>query len=193
MRRTWLAVFIVAIMSLLASCSSAQKNASPSPQNNIPRAQSTANAINRTANKVNMNDANAVKRHLEQLAKGIPGVKNANCVIVGNTAIVGIDVPGKMERSRVGTIKYSVAEAFRKDPYGINAIVTSDVDLNERIREVGEDMRRGRPFTGIMNELSDIVGRIVPQLPRDVRPPAETTPKDRAPATHGTPKGNRSL
>jgi YhcN/YlaJ family sporulation lipoprotein len=88
---------------------------------------------------------------------------------MGNTAVVGIDVDGRMERSRVGTIKYAVAEAFRKDPYGIDAIVTADMDLTNRIREIGADIRRGRPFSGFAEELSDIMGRIVPQLPRETQ------------------------
>ena len=75
-----------------------------------------------------------------------------------------------MERSRVGTIKYSVAEAFRKDPYGINAVVTADIDLAQRLNEIGDDIRLGRPAAGFAEEMADIMGRIVPQVPRDVKP-----------------------
>ena len=57
--------------------------------------------------------------------------------------------PATMERSRVGTIKYAVAEAFHKDPYGIDAIVTADMDLSQRLREVRSGYERGRPFAGI--------------------------------------------
>ncbi|WP_309123425.1 YhcN/YlaJ family sporulation lipoprotein [Paenibacillus sp.] len=110
----------------------------------------------------------ATEARLEQLAESIQEVKHANCVIVGDTAIVGIDVGGDVERTRVGTIKYAVAEALRKDPVGINAIVTADMDLNHRLQEIRQDMQNGRPMQGIAEELADIVGRIVPQLPRDI-------------------------
>ena len=100
----------------------------------------------------------------------IPGVKGAHCVVFNNTAVVGIDVDSTMERSRVGTVKYAVAEAFRKDPYGIDAIVTADMDLSQRLREIQADMKRGRPFAGIAEEMADIIGRIVPQVPRDIQP-----------------------
>lgn len=110
--------------------------------------------------------------HLENLAKGIEGVEDAHVVVIGNTAIVGINVDPKLERSRVGTIKYSVSEAFRKDPYGVHAIVTADVDLGERIAEIGDDIRAGRPVQGFIEELADIVGRIVPQIPTDLMPGA---------------------
>ncbi len=52
--------------------------------------------------------------HLERLATGIPQVKGANCVRVGNYAVVGIDVIPELDRSKVGTVKYAVAQALKK-------------------------------------------------------------------------------
>jgi YhcN/YlaJ family sporulation lipoprotein len=126
--------------------------------------------------KLEIEDPAAVARHLEELAKSVPGVKDARCVVFGNTAVVGIDVDETLDRSRVGTLKYSVAEAFRKDPYGIDAFVTADMDLNERIREIRADIEAGHPVAGFVEELTDIIGRIMPQLPRDVelKDPPET-------------------
>lgn len=110
---------------------------------------------------------------LERLAQGVAGVEGATCVVFGKFAIVGIDVDAKLERSQVGTIKYAVAEAFRKDPDGVDAIVTADIDLTQRLREIGADIRHGRPVAGFTEELADIVGRLVPQLPRSVMPARE--------------------
>lgn len=110
------------------------------------------------------------QNRLEELAKSIPQVKDAKCVILGKTAIVGITTEPDLDRSRVNVIKYSVAEAFRKDPEGINAFVTADMALGERIRHVQEDIRNGRPFSGFAQELGDIIGRIAPQLPKDIAP-----------------------
>lgn len=69
-------------------------------------------------------EANATEQadHLAKIARRVNGVANANCVVLGNTAIVGIDVDGKLERADVGTIKYSVAEAIHKDPDGLNSL-----------------------------------------------------------------------
>ncbi|MBB3109035.1 YhcN/YlaJ family sporulation lipoprotein [Paenibacillus phyllosphaerae] len=155
------------VLCLLATgCGTVARNkTSPSPQNdNRIRAQQSA-----PREKV-ISSSKQVALHLEQLATQIPGVKGAHCVVFKNTAVVGIDVDGKLERSRVGTIKYAVAEAFRKDPYGVDAIVTADMDLADRLREIQADMRRGRPMAGFAEEMADIIGRIVPQLPRDTVP-----------------------
>ncbi|GGG10405.1 YhcN/YlaJ family sporulation lipoprotein [Paenibacillus abyssi] len=158
-----------AVCLILSGCGTvARNNTSPSPQNNEGvRVQQT------NPPKMEIKNSKDVAAHLEELAKHIPGVNNANCVVVGNTAIVGIDVDQKLERSRVGTVKYSVAEAFRKDPYGVNAVVTADMDIAQRLREIRHDMANGRPVAGFAEELADIIGRIVPQMPRNTVPREE--------------------
>ncbi|MFD0672035.1 YhcN/YlaJ family sporulation lipoprotein [Cohnella sp. GCM10027633] len=130
------------------------------------KAQST-----RTETKIKNANPKQVAAHLEQLARGVHGVKDANCVVFGSYAIVGIDVEENMERSEVGTLKYAVAEAFRKDPYGIDAVVTADMDIRQRLREIRADMKNGRPLAGFAEEMADIMGRIVPQIPRNIIPP----------------------
>src|SRR5690606_27456201 len=111
-----------------------------------------------------------VAARLEQLAESVPNVNKATCVVFGNTAVVGIDIDGRLDRSRVGTIKYTVAEALRKDPLGKQTLVTADMDLNHRLAELSKETRNGRPVAGFAEEMADIIGRIVPQLPRDVQP-----------------------
>jgi len=143
-----------------------KKQAAPLPEDNRYEAQATKGTAIR-----NISNPKKVAAHLEELAKGVPGVKGANCVVFGSYAVVGIDVDETMERSRVGTVKYAVAEAFRKDPYGIDAVVTADIDLAQRLREIRADIRDGRPIAGFAEEMADIVGRLIPQMPRNIVPP----------------------
>lgn len=168
--RLGLCVLIVA--SLLAGCNQVTKQASPSQRNenqNAPRVQNVQEQQNVTNDNQAKNDQMSKQRHLEDLAKRIPGVNNAHCIVMGNTALVGIDVDAKLERARVGTVKYTVAEAIRKDPDGAGTIVTADVDLAQRIAEIGTKIREGHPISGFTTELADIIGRIVPQLPEDTK------------------------
>ncbi|RUS48458.1 YhcN/YlaJ family sporulation lipoprotein [Cohnella sp. AR92] len=151
-----------------AACGSA-KQSSPAPLGNRVNVQSTTNGTTAAITKAN---ASEVAAHLEKLATGVKGVKGANCVVFGKYAVVGIDVEPTLERSRVGTIKYAVAEAFRKDPYGIDAVVTADIDMAQRLREIRADAKNGRPIAGFSEEMADIVGRLIPQMPRSVVPPA---------------------
>jgi len=102
------------------------------------------------------------------LASSIPDVKDATAVVAGNYAVVGIDVDKDLDRSRVGTIKYSVAEALKDDPLGANAVVVADPDIVERLRVMRQDIQKGKPIKGVMNELAGIVGRLMPQIPYDM-------------------------
>ncbi|WP_239617389.1 YhcN/YlaJ family sporulation lipoprotein [Cohnella mopanensis] len=160
------ATALLVILALaMGSAGCGKKQATPNAANNHLQAQAYRGAAKKIDNP------KKVAAHLESLARGVQGVKSANCVVFGKYAIVGINVDEKMERSRVGTIKYAVAEAFRKDPYGIDAVVTADIDLAQRVREIRADVNNGRPISGFAEELADIVGRIIPQIPRNIIPP----------------------
>lgn len=130
------------------------------------------NVKNTTIHEVNREDSEAVSKHLANLAANVPNVNDATAVALGRFAIVGIDVDKDLDRSKVGTIKYTVAESLKKDPYGANAIVVADPDFSARIKEIKEDIQNGKPVQGILNELSDIVGRIIPEVPGDLKDPS---------------------
>jgi YhcN/YlaJ family sporulation lipoprotein len=121
--------------------------------------------------KQKITDPKAVTERLEKLASSIPQVESAHCVVFGDVAVVGINVSKDMDRARVGTIKYSVAEALRKDPYGVHAIVTADMDLDQRLRDIRDNIRNGKPIVGFGEQMAEIIGRIMPQLPQDIQPP----------------------
>ncbi|MFC4599392.1 YhcN/YlaJ family sporulation lipoprotein [Cohnella hongkongensis] len=174
---------VAALLAILLALGSAgcggNRQTNPGANEGAPQAQ----ALDGTADDMQRNPQQTAA-HLESLARGVEGVKDANCVVFGRYAIVGIDVDEKMERSQVGTIKYAVAEAFRKDPYGIDALVTADIDIGQRIREIHADVQNGRPISGFADELADIVGRLIPQIPRSIIPPRE-------PENLGTPPAER--
>ncbi|CAH1196246.1 hypothetical protein PAECIP111892_02192 [Paenibacillus auburnensis] len=180
---------LLLVLLLLTSCGIANKESSPSPQS-----QQSPETLSSQGNQEvrNLPDDNAatpgdetkagqasdvqgesdvaLKDHFEQLAIRVPGVNGAHCVVMNNLAVVGIDVDGSLGRSRVGSIKYSVAEAIRKDPRGIKALVTADMDLSNRLDEMGRHISRGNPVSGFAAEMADIIGRIIPQLPEDTKP-----------------------
>jgi len=126
---------------------------------------------NNRGNEEDRKSSQQIAEHLVHLASEVPGVNDATAVVLGNMAVVGIDVKKDLERSDVDTIKYSVAESLKDDPNGANAIVVADADTMERLREINQDIQNGSPIRGIMNELSDIVGRVMPEVPADLEDP----------------------
>lgn len=162
------ALFFMCFILLLTGCA-ANNNASPKEQDERVKVQNTTNE------QVDREEDENKANHLEELAEGVPDVKNATALVIGDYAVIGIDVDKNLDRSEVGTIKYAVSESLKDDPQGANAIVVADPDLNARLAEVVEDFRNGSPVQGIMNELADITGRIMPEVPADN---LEPQPKD---------------
>lgn len=124
--------------------------------------------------KMDNQTAHEIAERLVNLAIKVPGVNDATAVVFRRYAIVGIDVGAKIDRARVGTIKYTVAEALQEDPFGANSIVTADPDTMQRLREIAADVGNGRPVEGFAEELGDILGRWMPQLPHRTQPNNET-------------------
>lgn len=135
------------------------------------RQQQNIHVKNSTIQNVDRKTGQEVSHHLVDLATSIPNVKDATAVVLGNYAIVGIDVKENLDRSEVGATKYSVAESLKNDPYGANAMVVADPDITARLREIQEDIKNGEPFQGIINELADISGRLMPEVPADIVDP----------------------
>ncbi|WP_245590369.1 YhcN/YlaJ family sporulation lipoprotein [Aneurinibacillus terranovensis] len=161
----WICLLLL-IFSLTA-CNLGNKSSS---QGASPGKKAQTQKVQQTApQQPKPQDPQTTANRLASLATKIPNVKRATAIVYGKIAIVGIDVPADLDRSRVGTIKYSVAEALKDDPQGARALVTADADIVQRIREMNADIRRGRPLAGFAEELADIAGRIVPQMPKDTR------------------------
>jgi YhcN/YlaJ family sporulation lipoprotein len=119
-----------------------------------------------------------VSKRLVKLAASVPGVNEATAVVFGKYALVGIDVDSNLERSEVGSIKYSVAESLKHDPNGAESIVVADPDVNTRLKEIAGDIRDGKPGQGIVRELADIAGRLMPEIPKNLIKPSNP---DKAP------------
>lgn len=130
--------------------------------------QNVLNVKNSTIENVDKHTGQEISKHLVTLATSIHGVNDATAVVLGKYAIVGIDVNKDLDRSEVGSIKYTVAESLKHDPHGARAVVVADPDINARIKELGEDINNDRPLQGIINELADIAGRVIPEIPADI-------------------------
>ncbi|MBE3570907.1 MAG: YhcN/YlaJ family sporulation lipoprotein [Bacillales bacterium] len=154
-------VLFILLLFTIAACNTQNNGAETEKQNVV-------NVKNTVIEEVDRKTGQEISRHLVELATSISDVNDATAVVFGKFAIVGIDVKSNIDRSEVGSIKYSVAESLKNDPYGARAIVVADPDINARLREISQDIQNGEPIQGIMNELSDITGRLMPEVPADM-------------------------
>jgi YhcN/YlaJ family sporulation lipoprotein len=165
-------LFLIMISFILVAGCNNNNEARNNEENNLIHVKNQVNG------EEEERSTDEIAQNLVKLASSVPNVNDATALVIGNVAVVGIDVNSKIDRSRVGTIKYSVAESLKHDPHGANAIVIADADTNVRLREMAREIEQGRPIRGIMNELSAIVGRLMPELPADIFENAPTQPTE---------------
>jgi len=165
------------IFMLLSGCANNDNN------NNAAQSKEAnpyvKNVKNSTIEAVDQKSGQDIAKRLVSLATSIPNVNDATAVVLGHYAIVGIDIKENLDRSEVGSIKYSVAESLKNDPYGAYAMIVADPDVTARIKEIADDIKKGEPVQGIFNELADITGRIMPEVPADmINPDTKTKVKN---------------
>ncbi len=164
---------LILIISLFTLCGCGTKDEATETKQNVISVKNT------TFQEVDKQTGQEISQHLVELSTSIPNVNDATAVVLGPYAIVGIDVNKELDRSEVGSIKYSVAESLKNDPHGARAVVVADPDMNARIKEIGEDISNGKPIQGILNELADISGRLMPEIPADlINPKSKATPEN---------------
>ncbi|AIF43883.1 YhcN/YlaJ family sporulation lipoprotein [Virgibacillus sp. SK37] len=155
-------VQMLIIMFFIVGCQQNEEEALESKENNNQKFLQVKNS--ETTDSENLSN-NEIADRLANIASEVPNVQGASAVVAGPYAVVGIDVAKELDRSRVGTIKYSVSEALYHDPYGKTAVVIADADATERIRNMGNKIKQGHPVQGIVDELAAIVGRYMPDFP----------------------------
>jgi YhcN/YlaJ family sporulation lipoprotein len=138
------------------------------------------NGKNSVDQHVDRKTGQQISKHLVKLANEIPEVNDATAVVLGKFAVVGIDVNSDLDRNKVESVKYTVAESLMHDPYGARAIVIADADTNKRLREMGREIQEGRPIVGILDELAAIVGRVVPEIPSEILDNQEKQPTEQS-------------
>ena len=167
-----LRIGILLISFILFSVGCQQKNTENTRSNEEPNNQFMQISDQNQNDSGDLNNEQ-LATHLANVASDVPNVNNATAIIAGPYAVVGIDVDEHLDRSRVGTIKFSVSEALQHDPYGKTAVVIADGDIMERIRLMGVKIQEGYPIQGIVDELSAIVGRYMPDFPIEEERPTD--------------------
>jgi len=167
----------VVSLFLLVSCQN-EKDDTLSERNTDTPYMQVKNPNNEQSSKQKPN-GKGIADHLANIASDVPNVNSASAIVAGPYALVGIDVDQDLDRARVGTVKYTVSEALQHDDYGKTAVVVADGDIMERIREMRRHMQEGQPVQGVIEELSAIIGRYMPDLPvPEERPKNDDQNKD---------------
>lgn len=164
---------IVFCLILLSACQGNDGQAKQEGQQNLVRVKQPIEQ------NESLSGSEAAK-HIVEIATSVPNVNDATAIVIGDFAIVGIDVKAELDRSRVGSIKYSVAESLKHDKYGANSIVVADPDTFTRLENISNDIQNGQPVSGFIEELSGIVGRVIPQVPNEIMESPKPTDQNKS-------------
>ncbi|MEK5335859.1 YhcN/YlaJ family sporulation lipoprotein [Bacillus sp. FSL M8-0166] len=163
--RLFLTLFMIQTIILLGACEQQEKPEAMDKQDGRQHLVRVSDSSKKKTNQAR--PSTDVAQHLVNVTEHVADVNDATAIVIGRYAVVGIDVKDDLDRSKVETIKYSVAKALRNDPEGANAVVVADPDTVSRLKEMGKEIQAGRPVSGIMDELAAIVGRVMPEMPRN--------------------------
>jgi YhcN/YlaJ family sporulation lipoprotein len=168
--RLYLSIFFIITTFFITGCADTNENSLAPKSHNDDQLMQVKNSSPTELQNLSNGE---IADHLAHLAAEVPDVNGASAVVAGPYAVVGIDVDKDLDRTRVGSIKYSVSEALYHDPYGKSAVVVADADATERIRGMADKIQQGYPVQGIVDELAAIVGRFMPEFPVNENQPTE--------------------
>ena len=109
-----------------------------------------------------------MRRQLEdriaQEVERIPGVNSAVAIVNGNTAYVGIDAGKNIIGQAGNNLEDQVISRVRGIDTRITRVfVSTEMDVNERLRGFGRDIRGGRPAAEFINEIEELFRRPLPR------------------------------
>jgi YhcN/YlaJ family sporulation lipoprotein len=161
LRRT---LTVLLFSSLLMGCGVSKGSASNAQGQDRSNLQEVKQTLPNPHNKLSNQ---TVAHRLSSIAQRIHGVNSATVVVLGGYSVVGLDIDQHLGRHQTGNIKYAVANALKNDPYGTNALVTSDPDIIQRLKDMNKDLQKGKPVQGILNQFALIVERLIPDASND--------------------------
>ncbi|WP_050614647.1 YhcN/YlaJ family sporulation lipoprotein [Bacillus testis] len=157
--------FRLAFLALLlvAGGCQMQKDNTQEQHNNASSPSAKDNARNDHDAAWNKEEIQKAADALKQSAGKVPQVQHVEAVVLGPYSFIAVDVDANLDRAKVAEVKQHVADAVKNEKYGSNALIVADPDMIASLKKVGNDIAAGEPVEGILQELSDIANRIVPE------------------------------
>ncbi len=158
-KRLLLLLVLVLVLSSMAGCAIYRR---PAPN------QQGQPAPNAPAVPPNAQVQPSIADQIVRTVNAIEGVKGSYAVVLGNVAMVGVDLKDRLSGEQERELKTRVAdEVERQIPNLAEVWVSADPDLVVRIRGLAERIARGEPISGFMDEITELLQKLQPQGSRD--------------------------
>lgn len=145
---------------LLSGCSLFRRPALPEEGNQLNQPQQPNDPrqppINRGASL-----AQELANDITVRAEEISGVDNASAIVLGNLALIGLELRDGLNDEQVKEQVSSDIE--RKFEEIDNAVVTADPEIADQIASVAERIAQGKPTQEVLDEVFEIWEKMRPQ------------------------------
>lgn len=160
MQKKFIGIFIVLlIMASLAGCMPVRR---PAPTPTPAPGPAPVPTEPRTAKPEQVQGGMATR--VTKLVDAMPEVKSSSALVVGNVAMVGVDLRDKLTAAKEDTLKTKISADTKKQmPELAQVWITSDPDLFTRIRDLARRIEQGEPITGFFDEISTIGKKLQPK------------------------------
>ena len=161
MKKRWtLLIVTVLIIASLAGCT-AYRRPTPTPTPTpTPDPEAPEMPMTPAPQTAQPTTADRVVKVVNSMAE----VKSSYAVVVGNVAMVGVDLRDKLTTSQEESLKNRISsETKRQMPELAEVWVTSDPDLVKSIRDLAARISRGEPISGFFDEITQIMRKLEPE------------------------------
>jgi len=114
------------------------------------------------------NNENDLAERADRIADNVaemPEIKSATVVISNRTALVGVDMTKDTKGEIASDLKNRIENEVERTDRNIDrVVVTADADTFTRLRNMGREIRKGRPISGFAREIEEIIRRISPTM-----------------------------
>lgn len=134
------------------------------PMTDMPEAGTSAEPTAPAASgTMSDEDAMTVSKKVSDEVQRLSEIKKATTLVVGDTALIGVEFDAQYKGEMTTRIKDMVANRAKAADKRIqNVSVTADPDLLTRVQDLGKKLDGGSVISDITTEFTEIVNRIAP-------------------------------
>ncbi len=182
MKRTTLLILCAALAVALAGCASNPASPLPTPSPVSPTMMPPTDSMMpstsmmpdgaltpgsttmpEAAGMISPADAKAAAKKVSDEVVKLSEIDKATTMIVGNTALIGVNFTAQYKGQMTTRIKDMVIDRAKKAAPQLKKVaVTADPDLLARIQAMADQMTDGTDSAQVSTEFSEIVNRIAP-------------------------------
>ncbi len=167
----WFACVLLVLITIVG-CTQGRNTRQDTENNNgprttrwtTPRTPVTPSVPDVTPTRVNNSQYMVRARRIADKVADLKEIDSATCIISGNTAIIGVQFGEQYKGKMTDEIKKKIDQVVKKTDARINRVaVTADPDLVSRINDIFKDIGQGRPLSGFVKEINELLNRIQPK------------------------------